>query len=173
MDWSYRLIRITPIIKHTWLGLRQEIPQLKSQRPDSCLHVAIVAILARNDHMKVAKCTGKVMPNLDDLHAADRQHAAAIAAMEERLNGHDIMLEQHHAHLFKLDETIASVRESMGRVATKDDILALRSDISNQHTRQLIAANESIPSKFAAWTGVAMLIIAILGFAATYLRPHG
>ena len=113
------------------------------------------------------------MPTIDELHAADKAHAEAIAAMEARLDGHDTMLAQHQAHLFKLDETIASVRESMGRVATKDDIMGLRTEISNQHTRQLIAANESIPGKFAAWTGIGMFLLALAGFAAQYLHGHG
>lgn len=113
------------------------------------------------------------MPTIDELDAADKAHSEAIAAMQERLKGHGTMLAQHQAHLFKLDETIATVRESMGRVATKDDILFLRRDISEAHTKQLIAANEAIPAKFAAWTGVGMLILAVLGFALTYFHPHG
>jgi cob(I)alamin adenosyltransferase len=115
------------------------------------------------------------MPTLDDLQEADRKHEAAIAAVEARLNGHDTMLKEHQAHLFRLDETMAAVRESMGKVATKDDIMGLRTEIMTQHTKQLQAANDAIPARVGAWVGIGGLILAMLGFASTYLHgiPHG
>lgn len=112
------------------------------------------------------------MPTMDELHRADMEHEAAIAVLRQRADQVDKLLAQDREHLLKLDESMASLRESMGRVATKDDILDLRRDISSSYTRQLVAANESIPARFAAWTGVAMFILALIGLTIK-LVPHG
>lgn len=112
------------------------------------------------------------MPTLDDLHAADFEHAAAIAAINARLDGHSTMLARHDAHLIKLDETIASMREAMGKVATKDDILDLRRDISNTFATQMTNAHNSVPTKIAVMFTAISGLIAILSFALKYL-PHG
>jgi hypothetical protein len=112
------------------------------------------------------------MPSLDELHNADLEHAAKIAAIMARVDGHDTMLAQHQAHLLKLDETIATVRESIGGLATKNDILDLQRIIGGAHERQLSDAHNSIPLKFAAWTSLASAIIAGIGVMAAFFH-HG
>lgn len=112
------------------------------------------------------------MPTLDDLHAADIEHVAAIAAINARLEGHSAMLARHDAHLIKLDETIASMREAMGRVATKDDIVDLRKDINTMFTTQMTNAHNSVPTKVAVAISGFMGLLTLLSFALKYL-PHG
>lgn len=112
------------------------------------------------------------MPTLDDLHAADIEHMAAIAAIHARLDGHSTMLARHDAHLMKLDETIASMREAMGRVATKDDIVDLRKDINGMFVTQMNNAHNSMPTRVAVMISGFMAVLAALSFALKYL-PHG
>jgi predicted nucleic acid-binding Zn-ribbon protein len=107
---------------------------------------------------------------IDELHAADLAHAQAIAAIEQRLKGHDAMFAQVNAHLSKLDESVAVIREKMGNVATKDDFADLRKDISNYYAQQLAAAHNSIPAKFAAICAVGTLGLAALSFALAHFH---
>lgn len=80
------------------------------------------------------------------------------------------MLARHEAHLSKMDETIAVIRENMGRVATKDDISDLRRDITQNYSQQLAAAQSSIPAKFAAAFGGIVALIAVLSFAVQHFK---
>lgn len=105
------------------------------------------------------------MPTIDELHAADKEHAEAIAAIKARLTGHETMLARHDSHLIKLDETTAVIRESMARTATKDDIAALRSDVTQNYVAQLKSAHDSIPKNFAMAISVGGFILAVAAFA--------
>jgi hypothetical protein len=116
------------------------------------------------------KCYGELMPTIDDLHAADQQHAAAIAALEARVAGHDTMLEQHSAHMLRLDDAIGSIRETLGGLATKGDILDLSNKISGFNNQQLLQAHNSIPAKFAAAFSGGMFILALLAFAISHFK---
>lgn len=110
------------------------------------------------------------MPTIDELHAADKQHAEAIADIKDRLTGHDIMLARHEANFGEIRQEIGLIRENMARVATKDDISALRQDISNNYAMQLAAAQSAIPARVGAWVGVGGFLLALAGFAASHFK---
>lgn len=110
------------------------------------------------------------MPTIDELHAADKRHAAALAALEARVSGHDTMLSEIRAHMSKQDEAIGQIRETLGGLATKGDILNLSQQITAFNQQQLIAAQHSLSPKMAAWAGVGTLILAALGFAASHFK---
>lgn len=110
------------------------------------------------------------MPTIEELHEADLKHAAAIAAMEQRLTGHDAMIARHEANFLELRESIASIRVDMARVATKDDISELRKDITTHYATQLAAAQSSIPQKVGAWVGMGMFLLTLIGFALSHFK---
>lgn len=90
---------------------------------------------------------------------------AAIAKIQERLDGHDEDIARHERSILKLDETIGMLRETMGRVATREDIASLREDVSNRFDARARDAHNSVPTKMAAWFGGAMVILTLLEFA--------
>jgi hypothetical protein len=102
------------------------------------------------------------MPDIEDLHDADRQHSEAIAELRAKVQGHDEDIARHDRHLAKLDEAVAVLREGFARVATKEDIGELRKDISMTFYEQLKDAHNSVPGKFAAACGLGMLLIALV-----------
>ncbi len=110
------------------------------------------------------------MPNIDELHAADQQHSAAIAALEARVTGHDTMLSAINAHMGRQDEAIGQIRETLGGLATKGDILDLSNKISGFNQQQLMQAHNSIPAKFAAAFSGGMFILALLAFAVSHFK---
>lgn len=110
------------------------------------------------------------MTTIDELQATDLAHAKAIAALEQKVKGHDAMFAQVNEHLGKLDESVAVIREKMGNVATKDDFAGLRKDISDYYLKQLTAAHNSIPAKFAAICAVGTLGLAALSFALAHFH---
>ena len=116
------------------------------------------------------KCYGELMPTIDELHAADLQHAAAIAALEARATGHDHMHEVTRQHLSKLDDAVATIRETLGGLATKGDILNLSNQISGYNQQQLSQAHNSIPAKFAAAFSGGMFILALVAFAISHFK---
>ncbi|RKP56353.1 hypothetical protein [Pararobbsia silviterrae] len=110
------------------------------------------------------------MPTTDELHAADQVHALAIAEIKAAIRAHDESIERHDQHIAKLDETVATLREAYGRVATKDDILELRTHIGEKFDKQLTDAQNAVPGKYAAiFTGGAVVIAVI----ELFLRVHG
>lgn len=110
------------------------------------------------------------MPTNDELDAADQLHARAIAALEGRIAAHDDMLERHDAHLQKLDETVGNIRQILGGLATKGDILALSNKISDFNEKQLIQAQESIPGKWAAYGAMGLFLLSVLQFAVDHFK---
>jgi septal ring factor EnvC (AmiA/AmiB activator) len=129
------------------------------------------AKIAPNDHMgSTMKCFGELMPTIDELHAADQEHAAAIAALQARVTGHDTMLAAINAHMSKQDEQIGQIRETLGGLATKGDILDLTNKISGFNEQQLRQAHNSIPAKFAAAFSGGMFILALLAFAVAHFK---
>lgn len=102
------------------------------------------------------------MPTIEDLYAADQEHAMAISELKARLSSHDDTLERHERHLAKLDETVIMLREGLMTVAKKDDIADLRKDINEQVQRNMRDAHNSIPARFAAVCGAGMFLIALV-----------
>jgi len=112
------------------------------------------------------------MPTIEDLHAADREHAMAIEALRARLVAHDETLDRHERHLAKLDETVVMLREGLMTVAKKDDISDLRRDINDKFDKRLTDAHNSIPAKFAAVCAAGMFLLAAITLALNVVR-HG
>lgn len=83
-----------------------------------------------------------------------------IAQLRARIDGHDEDIARHERHLTKLDDAVATLREGLARVATKDDIIDLRTDISQTYAEQMRDAHNSIPVKFTAWVTAGMFVIA-------------
>lgn len=57
------------------------------------------------------------------------------------------------------------LRETMGRVATRDDIADLRKDVSDRFDARARDAHNSIPVKLAAWFGGVMALLGLIEFA--------
>ena len=83
------------------------------------------------------------------------------------------MIARHEDHLAKMDETIAVLRETIGRVATKDDILDLRKDIGNTFNQQLTAAHNSVPAKIALIFSGGMFLISLITLVTALAKSHG
>lgn len=112
------------------------------------------------------------MLTTDELHAADKEHAVAIAELRMRIDGHDEALERHERHMVKLDETVTVLRETIGRVATKEDISDLRKDIGEKFDKQLSDAHNSVPIKLTLITSGAMFLLALIGLVVDLMRHH-
>lgn len=110
------------------------------------------------------------MPTIDELHAADKKQAAAIAALEAKVKGHDVMLADIVVHMRKTDEAIGSIRQTLGGLATKADILNLSTQIAQFNQQQLIASQQTVPAKFAAACAGIMALITALGFALQHFK---
>ena len=113
------------------------------------------------------------MPSIDELHLADQEHAVQIAELRARIDGHDETLNRHERHIAKLDEAISALREHAARVATKDDIGALRKDFSDKFDQRLAEAHNSIPGKVAVLFGGGMFVIALIGLVVNLMHGHG
>jgi septal ring factor EnvC (AmiA/AmiB activator) len=107
----------------------------------------------------------------EDMQAAIRENAQAIAEVKARVDGHDEDLARVDRHIAKLDEAVVMLREGMARVATKEDIGELRQDISKTFFEQLKDAHNSIPTKTATWFGGLMAAIALVDLALRHF--HG
>jgi uncharacterized coiled-coil protein SlyX len=102
------------------------------------------------------------MPTLEELEAADRKQAEAIAKLEAHVADHDGRLDRHDRHLFKLDESIGMLRENFGRVATKDDILNLSRNIDDKYTTHMRDAQNSLPGRMGIVLAAGTLICTII-----------
>lgn len=109
---------------------------------------------------------------MDQIQAAIQENMEAIAEVRARVDVHDTLHQQHaddiarhERHISKLDETIGILRETMGRVATRDDIADLRKDVSDRFDARARDAHNSIPVKLAAWFGGVMALLGVIEFA--------
>ena len=93
------------------------------------------------------------------------------AVLENRVDTHDTILGQHASAISKLNEAITVVRESLARVATKDDILALTRIINEQHTQELRDAHNGVPAKVMMVMSIVMGVLGLAGFALAHF--HG
>lgn len=80
-------------------------------------------------------------------------------------------LDHHDTALAKLNEAITVVRETLAKVATKDDIIALTRTINEQHTQELRDAHNSVPTKVMMVSSLIAAILGLAGFALAHF--HG
>lgn len=106
------------------------------------------------------------------MQATIQEHAEAIAKVTARVDGHDDDIARIDGAVQRHDELISALREMSGRVATRDDISSLRSDISDKFDARARDAHNSIPTKLAAWFGGAMALIAFISLVVDVMR-HG
>ena len=93
-----------------------------------------------------------------------------IAELRARQDATDDAIEKLDVRVTRHDEIIADLREAVAKVATKDDVAALRADITTTFYQQLRDANSSIPGKIGVLlTGGSLLIMLIT----LYLNRHG
>lgn len=96
----------------------------------------------------------------------------AIAELRTRIEGHDDALEKLDARVTRHDEIIASLREAVAKVATKDDIAELRKDINESYSTQMRDAHNSIPAKIGLWITGGSVLVAVVGLLLSIAR-HG
>lgn len=109
---------------------------------------------------------------MDELQAADRKHAEAIAEIRARLNNHDEDIARHELMIGKLNETVAVIREAVAKVATKDDVMSLSRNIDEKFNNQLAAANNSIPAKLGLWLTGGSVLVMVIGLLVSIIH-HG
>ena len=97
-----------------------------------------------------------------------------IAEIKGRLDGHDGDNARLDDAVKRHDELISGLREAIGRVATKDDILELRRDINQTHAKQMSDALNSVPGKIAAiFTGGGFLVALVALILDWAVKRHG
>lgn len=94
----------------------------------------------------------------------------AIAELRVRADATDDAIERLDVRVTRHDEIISSLRETVAKVATKDDITELRKDISDTYASQLRDAHNSIPTKIGLLIAGAGLIVPVI---ALFLSRHG
>lgn len=112
------------------------------------------------------------MPTLEELQAADMEHAQAIAALKARIDGHDGDIARHDSMILKLNETVAVLREAVAKVATKDDILKLSQNIDDKFSTQLRDAHNSIPARLGVILTAGSVLVAFATLILSFAR-HG
>lgn len=91
---------------------------------------------------------------------------AAIAELRARADATDDAIEKLDERVTRHDEIIAGLREAVAKVATKEDVSALRDDINKSHAQQMSDAINAIPGKWAAvFAGILALAEIIKLFA--------
>lgn len=94
----------------------------------------------------------------------------AIAELRARQDAADDAIEKLDSRVTRIDEIIASLREAVAKVATKDDISELRKDINESYTTQMRDAHNSIPAKIGLLIAAAGVIVPII---ALFVARHG
>jgi hypothetical protein len=99
---------------------------------------------------------------------------ADIERIKERLDGHDDDIARHDEAIRRHDELIAGLREAVATVATKDDVHALSSAISETHAKQMADALNSVPGKIALFFTGGGFIVALVALVLDWAtRSHG
>jgi hypothetical protein len=98
---------------------------------------------------------------------------AQIAEIRARVEGHDDDIARIDRVVSQHNEAISSLRESLARVATKDDIAEFRKDVGQKFDKQLTDALSSVPGKHAAIFGAGMFLIALIGLVVNLMHGHG
>jgi hypothetical protein len=112
------------------------------------------------------------MTTMDELQAADRHHAEAIAELRARLNGHDEDIARHELMIGKLNETVTVMREAIAKVATKDDVMRLSDNIDEKFNKQLSDAHNSIPAKIGILLSAGSVLVMVIGLILSVVH-HG
>jgi hypothetical protein len=110
------------------------------------------------------------MPTLEQLEENDRRQAEAIAKMESRQDATERTLERHDRHIMKLDEAVTILRETQGRVATKDDILILTRSIDEKYTSHMRHAQNSVSGRIGLALTMALLICTVITVTLSLVR---
>lgn len=99
---------------------------------------------------------------------------AQIAEIKVRVDGHDEDIARIDDTVKRHDELISGLREALGRVATKDDILGMERTISQTHAKQMSDALNSVPGKIAAiFTGGGFLVALVALILDWAVKRHG
>ncbi|HET8687321.1 MAG TPA: hypothetical protein VFM18_11755 [Methanosarcina sp.] len=97
-----------------------------------------------------------------DLEKIVQEHAASLQDLKTKHENMQTRIEIHESHIDKLSESIASLKEKFGSVASKDDIAAVNAKIDESINGLLKDALNSVPHKIVAlFTGALLLIAAI------------
>jgi len=100
-------------------------------------------------------------------------HDRAIAVLSTHVQELRDVTSRHEAKIERLDEAVAALRETMARVATRDDVDALRRDVTNVFAQNARDAQNSIPVKVTAWfTGAMVLVSALALFFSLIVHLH-
>lgn len=70
----------------------------------------------------------------------------------------------------KMGEAIVMLRETVAKVATKDDIMVLSEKMDDKFGQQLTQAHNSIPTKISLLFTGGMFVLALLGFAMSHFK---
>lgn len=93
-----------------------------------------------------------------------------IAELRARADATDDAIEKLDERVTRHDEIIAGLREAVAKVATKEDVAALRDDINTTFYQQLKEAHRSIPGYIGLLIAGASLVVTIV---ALVLSHHG
>lgn len=93
-----------------------------------------------------------------------------IAELKTRIDGHDDAIAKLDERVTRHDEIISGLREAVAKVATKDDVAALRDDINKTFYQQLKDAHNSIPAKIGLLIAAAGVLVPIV---ALFVAHHG
>lgn len=104
------------------------------------------------------------MPTLEELHAADQAHAAAIAELRAGVAEHRDILQRHA-------EMITELRIAYGNVATKADLAEVGQSLHSKIDALVVTAYNSIPAKVAAGFAGGMFLLALISLVAGFM--HG
>jgi septal ring factor EnvC (AmiA/AmiB activator) len=96
--------------------------------------------------------------------------AMMIVELRARADATDDAIEKLDSRVNRHDEIIASLREAVAKVATKDDITELRKDINQTYAEQMRDAHNSIPTKIGLLIAAGSLLVTLL---ALFLPHHG
>jgi predicted nucleic acid-binding Zn-ribbon protein len=100
-------------------------------------------------------------------------HATAIAELKARVEGHAEAIDRHDTSINKLNDAVSTLREMLGGVATKNDIMDLRKDIAEKFDQRLRDAYKSIPEKVAVIFGAGMFLLALITLVVELVPRHG
>lgn len=108
------------------------------------------------------------MATNDELAAAVQENSEAIAALEARMDNNDARVSRIEHVVDQMGETIVMLRETVAKVATKDDIIALSRNVDEKFGQQLTQAHNSMPAKISTGLMAASLLIAFAGLLLTH-----
>lgn len=110
------------------------------------------------------------MATTEELTAAVQENSEAIAALEARMDSNEARVSRIEHVQEQMSEAIVMLRETVAKVATKDDIIQLSRNVDEKFGQQLTQAHNSMPAKISmVFMGVSLLI-AFAGLLLTHFR---